>query len=250
MLRIDIITLFPEALEVPLAASVLGRGRENKLFDINLINLRDFAIDKHRTVDDTRFGGGGGMVLKPEPLAAVLDSLGIDFSVFDKNRMRLILTAATGQMFDQKQAVELSLLERLIIICGHYKGVDERILKLYPIEEVSIGDFVLTGGEPAAWTMIDAVVRLIPGVMGNFESATDDSFAEERLLGAPVYTRPAEFRGLTVPEELLSGDHKAIFNYRRRMAIKKTLENRPEMLEKAGLSKEETEFVNKMKKSK
>lgn len=250
MLRIDIITLFPEALEVPLTASVLGRGRENKLFDINLINLRNFAIDKHRTVDDTRFGGGGGMVLKPEPLAAVLDSLGIDFSVFDKSRMRLILTAATGQMFDQKQAVELSLLERLIIICGHYKGVDERILKLYPIEEVSIGDFVLTGGEPAAWTMIDAVVRLIPGVMGNFESATDDSFAEERLLGAPVYTRPAEFRGLTVPEELLSGDHEAIFNYRRRMAIKKTLENRPEMLEKAGLSQEETEFVNKMKKSK
>lgn len=250
MLRIDIITLFPEALEPALSSSVTGRGRESGLFDIKILNLRDFATDKHKTVDDTRFGGGGGMVFKPEPLAAALDSLGVDYENIDRDRTRIILTAAGGRMFEHGMAVKLSLLERLVIICGHYKGVDERILQLYPIEEVSIGDFVLTGGEPAAWTMVDAVVRLIPGVMGNFESAIDDSFSEDRLLGAPDYTRPAEFRGLKVPEELLSGNHEEIRKYRRRMAIKKTYRNRPELLEKVELSIEEKEYLEDIKKSK
>jgi tRNA (guanine37-N1)-methyltransferase len=250
MLQIDIITLFPEALAPALSSSVTGRGRESGLFDIKILNLRDFATDKHQTVDDTRFGGGGGMVFKPEPLAAALDSLGIDFENFDRDRMRIVLTAASGKMFEHGMAVKLSLLERLVIICGHYKGVDERILQLYPIDEVSIGDFVLTGGEPAAWTMVDAVVRLIPGVMGNFESAIDDSFTEDRLLGAPDYTRPAEFRGLSVPEELLSGNHEEIRKYRRRMAIKKTYQNRPELLESVDLSIEEKEFLKKIEKSK
>lgn len=250
MLKIDIITLFPEALEPPLSSSVLGRGKENRLFDINLINLRDFATDKHRTVDDTPFGGGGGMVFKPEPLASALDSLKIDCDSFDREKTRLILTAASGKIFDQETAVRFSLLERLVIICGHYKGVDERILQLYPIDEISIGDFVLTGGEPAAWVMIDATLRLIPGVMGNFESAIEDSFAEEHLPGAPVYTRPAEFRGLKVPEELLSGNHEQIRRYRRLTALKKTFENRPNLLETADLSDEEIEFLEKIKKSK
>lgn len=250
MLRIDVITLFPQALRVPLESSVLGRVKDEKLFDIRIIDLRDFALDRHRTVDDTRFGGGGGMVLKPEPLAAALDSLEIDYERFDPNTAKVVLTAASGKTFDHDSAVKMSLLERLVIICGHYKGVDERILQLYPIEEISIGDFVLTGGEPAAWTMIDAVLRLIPGVMGNFESAIDDSFAEDRLLGAPVYTRPAEFRGLAVPEELLSGNHEDIRAYRRRMALLKTAANRPDLLKKADLTDEEKKFVKKIKKSK
>jgi tRNA (guanine37-N1)-methyltransferase len=250
MLQIDVITLFPEALEPAFSASVAGRGRESGLFDINIINLRDFATDKHHTVDDTRFGGGGGMVLKPEPLAAALDSLGIDFDHFDRNRNRCLLTAATGRPFDQQTAIKLSLLERLTVICGHYKGVDERILQCYPIDEVSIGDFVLTGGEPAAWTIIDAVVRLIPGVMGNFESAIDDSFTEDLLLGTPDYTRPAQWRGLSVPEELLSGNHEEIRKFRRRMAIVKTYRNRPELLKKVDLSTEEQKFLEEIKKSK
>lgn len=250
MLRIDVITLFVEALKPALSSSVLGRGQESGLFDINIIHLRDFATDKHATVDDTRFGGGGGMVLKPEPLAAALDSLGLDFNNFDRDKMRIVLTAANGKLFEHETAVKLSMLERLVIICGHYKGVDERILQLYPIDEISIGDFVLTGGEPAAWVMVDAVVRLIPGVMGNFESAIDDSFTEDRLLGAPDYTRPAEFRGLKVPEELLSGNHEEIRRYRRRMAVAKTYQNRPELLENVDLSIEEKEFLKKIKKSK
>jgi tRNA (guanine37-N1)-methyltransferase len=249
MLQIDVITLFPEALAAPLSSSVLGREQERKLFDIRIINLRDFATDRHRTVDDTRFGGGGGMVLKPEPLAAALDGLGIDFDRFDRDRARVILTAASGKPFDQATAIKLSLLERLVVICGHYKGVDERILQLYPIDEVSIGDFVLTGGEPAAWTIIDAVLRLVPGVMGNFESAIDDSFTEDCLVGAPDYTRPAEFRGLSVPEELLSGNHEEIRKYRRRMAIDKTLKNRPELLDRADLTPDEKAYLKKRKES-
>lgn len=247
MLKIDVITLFPGALRAPLEASVLGRGKDKELFDINLIDLREYATDKHRTVDDNRFGGEGGMVLKPEPLAAALDSIGIDFGEVDRKTTRLLLTAATGKPFEHDTAVEFSLLRRLVIICGHYKGVDERILQLYPIEEVSIGDFVLTGGEPAAWVILDAVLRLVPGVMGNFESAIDDSFADDNLLGAPVFTRPAEFRGLKIPEELLSGNHEEIRKYRRREAIRKTFENRPDLLEKADLTIDEKQFVKKMK---
>jgi tRNA (guanine37-N1)-methyltransferase len=250
MLRIDIITLFPEALKPALTSSVPGRGQKSGFFDIKILNLRDFATDKHQTVDDTRFGGGGGMVLKPEPLAAALDSLGIDFDNFSREKTRLVLTAANGRLFDQQTAIKMSLLDRLIIICGHYKGVDERILQLYPVDEVSIGDFVLTGGEPAAWTIVDAVVRLIPGVMGNFESAIDDSFTEDTLLGCPDYTRPAEFRGLKVPEELLSGNHEEIRKYRRKRAIAKTWQNRPELVEKVDLTIEEQEYLKKIKKSK
>ncbi len=248
MLRIDVITLFPQALAAPLSASTLGKGQDKELFDINIIDLREFATDKHRTVDDTRFGGGGGMVLKPEPLAGALDSLGIDYANVDRAKTRILLTAASGRQFDQETAVKLSLLERLVIICGHYKGVDERILQLYPVEEYAIGEFVLTGGEPAAWVMIDAVLRLIPGVLGNFESAIDDSYSDERLLGAPVYTRPAEFRGISVPDELLSGNHEEIRKYRRRMALHKTLANRPDLLERTELTIEDSEYLNTLKK--
>lgn len=247
MLKIDVITIFPDALSAPLEASVLGRGQQSELFDIRIINLRDFAIDRHATVDDNPFGGGGGMVFKPEPLAAALDSLGIDFDAFDRDRTRIVLTAASGKRFDHQAAVRWSLLERLVIICGHYKGVDERLLQIYPIDEISIGDFVLTGGEPAAWVMIDAVVRLIPGVVGNFESAVSDSFAEDGLLGTPVYTRPAEFRGLSVPEPLISGNHREIEAFRRRQALDKTRINRPDLLAGADLSIEERVYLEKKK---
>jgi tRNA (guanine37-N1)-methyltransferase len=246
MLRIDIITIFPEVMDRLFSTSVIGRGREKKLFDLNVIDLRSFAVDRHKTVDDTRFGGGGGMVLKPEPLAAALDSLGMDFDNFDRDRMRIVLTSATGKIFDQEAGKQLSLLDRLVIICGHYKGVDERILELYPVDEVSVGDFVLTGGEPATWVLVDAVVRLIPGVMGNFESAIDDSFTEDHLLGAPVYTRPAEFRGLQPPPELLTGDHARIKEFRRKMALRKTVQNRPELLEKADLTAEEIAYIKSL----
>ncbi|MCK5124742.1 MAG: tRNA (guanosine(37)-N1)-methyltransferase TrmD [candidate division Zixibacteria bacterium] len=249
-MRIDIITLFPEALKVPLDASVLGRGKNKELFDIRLIHLRDFATDKHSTVDDTPFGGGGGMVLKPEPLASALESLDIDFDNFDRQKTRILLTSAAGPKFDHQTAVKLSMIERIVIICGHYKGIDERILRLFPIDEISIGDFVLTGGEPAAWVMVDAIVRLIPGVVGNFESAIADSFAEDNLLGAPCYTRPAKFRGLSVPDELLSGNHREIEAFRRKTALAKTAENRPELLEKAELSQDDETFLKKIKKDK
>ncbi len=245
MLRIDIITLFPEALKLPLEASVLGRGKQDELFDINYIHLRDFATDKHNTVDDTPFGGGGGMVLKVDVLTSALESLGIDFDNFNRDETRILLTSAAGPTFNHDTAVKMSMLKRLVIICGHYKGVDERILRLFPIDEISIGDFVLTGGEPAAWVMVDAIVRLIPGVVGNFESAIADSFADDTLLGSPSYTRPAEYRGLTVPDALLSGNHAEIEKYRRRSAIEKTLANRPELLDKADLSREETLFLKK-----
>jgi tRNA (guanine37-N1)-methyltransferase len=250
MMRIDVITLFPQALEMALTSSVLGRGKESRLFDIRIINLRDFATDKHQTVDDTRFGGGGGMLLKPEPLAAALDSLEIDYTDLDREKTRILLTAACGRPFQQDMAIKMSLLERLVIICGHYKGVDERILQLYPIDEISIGDFVLTGGEPAAWVIIDAVLRLIPGVMGNFESAIDDSFTQDQLLGGPDYTRPAEFRGLAVPKELMSGNHEEIRKFRRKMALEKTHINRPDLLEKADLTEEDIELLKKIEDSK
>lgn len=248
MLRIDLITLFPEALAKPLESSLLGRGKADKLFDINIIHLRDFASDKYNTVDDNPFGGGGGMVLKCEPLAAALDSLGIDYENINRDKTRIVLTAASGKMFGQASAMKLSLLERLVIICGHYKGIDERILRLYPIDEISIGDYVLTGGEPAAWVIVDAVVRLIPGVMGNIESAISDSFTDDKLLGAPVYTRPAEFRGMKIPDELMSGNHAEIEKYRRRESLRKTMSNRPELIDKADLNKEDIEFLKKIKK--
>lgn len=248
MLKIDIITLFPEALEEPLNSSVLGRSKESGLFDINIINLRDFATDRHQTVDEPPFGGGGGMVFKPEPLAKVLDSLAIDYDNFDREKQRLVLTAASGKPFNQQMAIKFSLLDHLVIICGHYKGIDERIRQLYPVDEISIGDFVLTGGEPAAWVIIDAILRLIPGVVGNFESAIEDSFTEDILLGAPVYTRPAEFRGLKVPDELISGNHELVRRFRRQTALRKTFENRPSLLEQAELTDEDIEFLNKLKK--
>ncbi len=247
-MKFEIITLFPDYFGLSLRQSLLGKALEKRLFDINVINLRDFATDKHRTVDDTPFGGGGGMVLKIEPLDRCLAALGYRHrreTASPPPKDRIVLTSAAGVPFDQDRAVAYSVCEKLTIICGHYLGVDERILSLYDIDEVSIGDYVLTGGEPAAAVIVDAVARLIPKVLGNFESALKDSYMEQ-LLGAPCYTKPAVYRGLEVPAPLQSGNHREIENYRRQEAIKKCLRRRPDLLKKADLTKEEKQLIKQL----
>ncbi len=244
-MKFEIITLFPDYFSLSLKQSLIGKAIEKKLFDIEIINLRDYATDKHRTVDDTPFGGGGGMVMKLEPLDGCLKALGYSHrseTSKQPDKERIVLTSAAGKKFNQPLAIEYSLCDRLTVICGHYLGIDERTRELYDIEEVSIGDFILTGGEPAAMVMLDAVARLIPKVLGNFESALNDSFMNQ-LLGAPTYTRPAKYLGLKVPDELLSGDHKEIERYRRREAIRKCLMHRPDLLKSADLSDEDIEYI-------
>ncbi len=249
-MRFEIITLFPDYFTLSLGQSLIGKAVEKRLFDIAIINPREFATDKHRTVDDTPFGGGGGMVMKLEPLDRCLASLGYchkgEGALPDEKR-RLILTSAAGRLFTQAKAVEYSLCERVTIICGHYLGVDERLLALYEIDEVSIGDYVLTGGEPAAAVMLDAIARLIPKVLGNFESALNDSYMNQ-MLGSPCYTKPAEYQGLKVPEMLQSGHHKQIEQFRRTEAIRKCLRHRPELLAGADLNDAELRFMHELKK--
>jgi len=224
-MQIDVVTIFPRIFKEPLGESLLGKAREKGLVKIDLIDLRDFAGDKHKTVDDRPFGGGAGMVLQVEPLDKALGSI-----VEEKPNAHIILTEAFGQRFDQKLAKELSRKEHLVIICGRYKGVDERIKQLHQIQEISVGDFVLSGGEFAALVIIDAVVRLLPGVMGRLESAETDSF-QGGLLGCPQYTRPGEYKGLKVPEVLLSGHHQEIEKWRKDLALEKTKKQRPELLQ-------------------
>jgi len=245
-----LVTLFPEYFSLSLQQSLIGKAQEKELFDIVLKNPRDFATDKHRTVDDTPFGGGGGMVMKLEPLDRCLESLGhkrIADGGTANEKDRLFITSAAGQTFNQRLAIECSLANRITIVCGHYLGVDDRLSELYPIEPVSIGDFVLTGGEPAAAVMVDAIARLLPGTLGNFESALEDSYMNQ-LLGSPCYTRPAEYKGLEVPEPLLSGNHAEIQKYRRRQAIRTCLERRPDLLEMADLSDEDRALIDRLKK--
>lgn len=242
-MKVEIITLFPEYFDSVVRQSIVGRGIEDKLFEIRIINLRDYTLDKHHTADDKPFGGGGGMVLKVEPLAGCLRDLGYGKRSLDKSR--IVLTSAAGRQFGQPKAIEYSLLDRLTIICGHYLGVDERLLEMFPIDEVSLGDYVLTGGEPAAAVLLDAVVRLIPGVLGNFESALSDSHSEQ-LLGCPVYTRPEQYEELTVPKVLTEGNHRLIAKFRRQEAIRKTLKNRPELLENLELD-EDKDLLNRLR---
>ncbi len=245
-MKFEIITLFPDYFSLSIRQSLPGKALEKKLFEIDIIDLRDYATDRHRTVDDQPFGGGGGMVMKVEPLDRCLQALGYrrrGDETGDKNAGRILLTTAAGAPFRQDLAIEYSLCERLTIICGHYLGVDERILELFDIEEVSIGDYILSGGEPAAAVMVDAIVRLIPGFMGNFESALGDSHMEG-LLGAPCYTRPADYDGHPVPETLMSGNHREIEKFRRRQAILKCAANRPDLLTTADLSDEELKIVD------
>lgn len=223
-MRIDIVTGFPDLLRSPLNESIIRRAKKKKLVSIRVHDLRKYTHDKHRTIDDTPYGGGAGMILKPEPIFECVEAL-------RKKRKygEIIYVSADGQPFTQKLANEISLKENIIILCGHYKGIDERIRESLVTREISIGDYVLTGGELAALVITDAVVRLIPGVLGDSESMLSDSF-QEKLLDSPYYTRPAEFRSMRVPEVLLSGDHRAISRWREEQRIARTRQRRKDLL--------------------
>lgn len=220
-MKIDVITLFPEMLAGFLGQSMMRRAAKAGHVTFNTVNLRDFAEDKHRTTDERPFGGGPGMVMKPEPVFKAVESVRTEKS-------RVILMCPQGKPFSQKRAQELSAEQHLIFVCGHYEGVDERIREALADEEISIGDYVLTNGVLPAAVVIDAVVRLIPGVLGGEGAAVQESFSEP-LLEYPQYTRPPEFRGMKVPEKLLSGDHAAIARWRRQQAEKRTAERRPDL---------------------
>jgi tRNA (guanine37-N1)-methyltransferase len=220
--RVDIITLFPEICRIPLGESMMGRAQETGALDLHIHNLRDWTTDRHHVVDDSPFGGGQGMVMKPEPIFAAVESLRSEAST-------VVLMSPQGQRFAQPQAREFSMKQHLIIICGHYEGVDHRVIEHLIDIEISIGDYVLTNGAIAAVVFVDAVVRLLPGVLGHEQSALDDSFSGG-LLEAPHYTRPAEFRGWKVPDTLLSGHHAEIAAWRKREAERRTRQNRPDLL--------------------
>jgi tRNA (guanine37-N1)-methyltransferase len=225
-MRIDIITGLPKLLESPLQESILRRAQEKGKAQIVVHDLRQFAHDKHKTIDDTPYGGGAGMVLKPEPIFECVESLTAQ-RAYDE----VILLSPAGGRFTQRLSNELSLKENLMLICGHYKGVDERVRKALITREISIGDYVLTGGELAAAVVVDAVVRLVPGVLNDSESALSDSF-QDGLLGSPEYTRPAEYRGMKVPDVLLSGDHAEIDEWRERQRLTRTQERREDLMNK------------------
>ena len=224
MLRIDIVAVVPELLDGPLNASILKRAVEKNKAEIYVHPLRPFGLGQNLQLDDYPFGGGGGMVLMCEPLSKCLDAL-----LAERHYNDVIYLTPDGETFNQKWANHWSLVENLLLICGHYKGIDQRIRELYVTKEISIGDYVLTGGELAAAIITDAIVRLIPGVLGNEESALTDSF-QDQLLAPPLYTRPAEFKGLTVPDILLSGNHEKIAEWRQEKAYEKTLNLRPDLL--------------------
>jgi tRNA (guanine37-N1)-methyltransferase len=223
-MRIDIITVLPELLESPFSHSMMKRAKDRGLLEIVTHNLRDYTPYKQGQVDDYQFGGGAGMVMMPEPLAILIDKLQAE-----RNYNEVIYMTPDGPLFDQKTANGLSLKENLIIICGHYKGIDDRIRQHYVTREISIGDYVLSGGELAAAVVVDAVGRLLPGVLNDETSALFDSF-QDGLLAPPVYTRPADFRGWTVPDVLLCGDPKKIDAWRHEQSIKRTEERRPGLL--------------------
>ncbi|WP_119072281.1 tRNA (guanosine(37)-N1)-methyltransferase TrmD [Aggregatilinea lenta] len=239
-MRIDILTLFPEMFEGPFTESILKLAQERDLIDIRLYNIRDYTTDKHRTVDDTPYGGGGGMVMMPGPLIEAVEGVRGDDAACP-----VILMTPQGRVFDQRIAQELVAHPRLMLVCGRYEGVDERVRKLAITDEISIGDFVLTGGELPAMMIVDAVSRLIPGVLGARWAADEDSHAMG-LLEYPHYTRPADFRGLAVPDVLLGGDHGAVEAWRRREAIRRTWQRRPDMLLTADLSVPEQWFLAEM----
>ena len=223
-MRIDIITGFPELVKSPLNESIIRRARKKKLVQIRVHDLRKYTTDKHRTIDDSPYGGGAGMILKPEPIFACIEAL-------RKKRTydEVIYLSADGERFTQQAANRLSLAKNVILLCGHYKGIDERIRTTLVTREISIGDYVLTGGELPALVLVDALIRLIPGVLGDGESMLTDSFQDD-LLDSPSYTRPPEFRSMKVPDVLLSGDHKAVERWRREQRLDRTRLRRNDLL--------------------
>jgi tRNA (guanine37-N1)-methyltransferase len=246
-MQFEVFTLLPEVFPSYLESSILQRARQRGLLEVRLHNVRDYTHDKHHTTDDTPYGGGGGMVMKPEPVFEAVESvLGPVSARTQPTEVPVILLTPQGRVFTQRVAEELSRYERIALLCGRYEGVDERIREHLVTDEISIGDYVLTGGELPALILIDAVARLIPEVLGDPTGAEDDSHAMG-LLEYPHYTRPPEFHGWKVPEVLLSGDHAKIEKWRREQALARTFNKRPDMLEKAELSKEDLKFVEGLK---
>lgn len=241
MLTFHVITLFPELIETYCSTSIIGRGVKAGRIAVKTYNPRDYCQDKYRKVDDTPYGGGVGMVLKPEPIFAALES------IERASQSPVCMLTPQGQTFSQRIAEKLAEEQDIVLICGHYEGFDERIRSIATVE-ISIGDFVVTGGELPALILLDAVGRLIPGVLGKIDSAAEESF-NNSMLEAPQYTKPAEFRGMIVPEVLRSGDHKAVAAWRRQQALKRTLERRPDLLQQADLDTRDREFINKLEQS-
>jgi tRNA (guanine37-N1)-methyltransferase len=274
-MKIDILTIFPDFFRGPLDYGIVRRARETGLVEISIHDLRNFTKDRHRTVDDRPFGGGEGMVLKPEPIFECLESLGNwagrSERVAGSTKQSVIVLSAQGRKLDQSLAAELSTLDRIALICGRYEGVDERVGEHLADREVSIGDYVLSGGELGAAVIVDAVTRLIPGAVGNEASTRQESFTEDAfagrsaratldsgpsstcvsggLLDYPHYTRPADFRGMAVPEVLVNGNHDQIRRWRRRTALAKTLRNRPDLIERVALTEEDKELLREIRSS-
>jgi tRNA (guanine37-N1)-methyltransferase len=243
MIRFDILSIFPEMFESPFNYSILKRAQEGGVVEIHLHNIRDYAEDKHKMTDDAPYGGGGGMVMKVEPIDRALASV----APVRDNALVVLLTPQ-GETFSQKIAEDMSEYSRIVLICGHYEGVDERVRVYLVDKEISVGDFVLTGGELSAMVVVDAVSRLVPGVLGNYESASFDSFSTG-LLEYPHYTRPAHYRDWQVPEVLLSGHHREIEIWRRKESLKRTYLRRPDLLEKIKLSGEDRKILEEIKKN-
>ena len=266
-MRVDLVTIFPDFFRGPLDYGILRRARESELVDVRVHDLREFTRDRHRTVDDRPFGGGEGMVLKPEPIFECIEKLNVaarNERLAGRAKQSVILLSAQGRRLDQTLAQELAALDRLVLICGRYEGVDERVSEHLADREISIGDYVLSGGELGAAVIVDTVVRLVPGAVGNEASTRQESFTASTasaaggapsstcdsggLLDYPHYTRPAEFRGMTVPEVLVNGNHDQIRRWRRRTALEKTLRNRPDLIDAASLSDEDRMLLAEMKK--
>ena len=241
-MRIDIITIFPEVILPVLQAGILGRAQARDILTVNVHNLRDFTADRHQTVDDYPYGGGAGMILKPEPLFAAIRALQ------PESTARVIYLTPQGTPFNQAGAEALSLESHLILICGRYKGIDERVRIKLVTDEISIGDYVLSGGEIPALVLVDAIGRVLPRALGNYESAQEDSFSQG-LLDCPHYTRPAEFEGMKVPDILLSGHHENITHWQREQSLKRTAERRPDLIKNVELSTEDVAYLNSLKES-
>lgn len=237
-MKFDIVTIFPRMVEAGLAEGVVGRARERGLLDIVVRNLRDFTTDRHQVVDDVPFGGGPGMVMKPEPFFAAMEAV----TAARGTAGAVVLLSPAGRRLDQAGARRLAGIGQLVVLCGRYEGIDERVRERWVTDEVSIGDYVLSGGELAALVLVDAVARLVPGVVGDDQSVEEDSFTRG-LLDYPHYTRPAEWAGLGVPEVLTSGHHGEIRRWRRQQALRRTLERRPDLLETAALDDEERRWL-------
>ncbi len=243
-MEITILTIFPEMFVSPFSESIIKRAQEKNLVNINIIDIRDFAKDKHRSVDDYSYGGGPGMVLKPEPIIKA-----VEYAQRKKNKLvnsKVVVTSAQGKIFNQKMAKNLSSYKKIIFICGRYEGIDERVCHILDVEEISIGDYVMTGGEIPVMVMVDVITRMLPGVLGKEESMINDSFYND-LLDYPHFTRPEKYRGHEVPGVLLSGDHKKIKKWRKRQSILETMVKRPDLFINREFSKEEMEIIEELK---